>query len=199
MDAIGRLAGGVAHDFNHLLLVISAYAELMLDSLAAEDPLRRNVAEIMTPSRRAADLTRQLLAFGRKQMQLLQILDLNTVIGEITTMLPRLIGVPAQDLGKVKADPVQIAQMVMNLAANARDAMPGGGTLTIETATVRVDESHVQRHSRVLPGDYVLLTVTDSGQGIATKHLAHIFEPFYTMKEAGKRNGGWDWQPFMAS
>jgi two-component system cell cycle sensor histidine kinase/response regulator CckA len=196
MDAIGRLAGGVAHDFNNLLLVISAYAELMLDSLAAEDPLRRNIAEIMTASRRAADLTRQLLAFGRKQMQLLQVLDLNTVIGEITTMLPRLIGedvelvfAPAHDLGKVKADPIQIEQVVMNLAANARDAMPGGGILTIETATVRVDESYVQRHAIVPAGDYVLLTVTDSGQGIAAEDMAHIFEPFYTTKEAGKGTG----------
>ncbi|HXR18084.1 MAG TPA: ATP-binding protein, partial [Terriglobales bacterium] len=196
MDAIGRLAGGVAHDFNNLLLVISAYAELMLDSLAQDDPLRRNVDEIITASRRAADLTRQLLAFGRKQLQLLQVLDLNTVIGEITRMLPRLIGedielvfVPGQDLGKVKADPVQIEQVVMNLAANARDAMPGGGTLTIETATVQVDESYVQRHSIVPEGDYVLLTVTDSGQGIASEHLPHIFEPFYTTKEAGKGTG----------
>ena len=196
MDAIGRLAGGVAHDFNNLLLVISAYAELMLDSLAPEDPLRRNVDEIITASRRAADLTRQLLAFGRKQLQLLQVLDLNTVIGEITRMLPRLIGedielvfVPGQDLGKVKADPVQIEQVVMNLAANARDAMPGGGMLTIETATVHVDESYIQRHSIVPEGDYVLLTVTDSGQGIATEHLPHIFEPFYTTKEAGKGTG----------
>ena len=196
MDAIGRLAGGVAHDFNNLLLVISAYAELMLDSIAAEDPLRRNVGEIMTASRRAADLTRQLLAFGRKQMQLLQVLDLNTVIGEIAGMLPRLIGedielvfVPAKHLGKVKADPIQIEQVVMNLAANARDAMPDGGTLTIETASVRVDESYVQRHSIVPAGDYVLLTVTDSGQGIAAVHMAHIFEPFYTTKEAGKGTG----------
>jgi two-component system cell cycle sensor histidine kinase/response regulator CckA len=196
MDAIGRLAGGVAHDFNNLLLVISAYAELMLDSLAGDDPLRRNVGEIMTASRRAADLTRQLLAFGRKQVQVLQVLDLNVVIGEITGMLPRLIGedielvfVPGQGLGKVKADPGQIEQVVMNLAANARDAMPGGGRLTIETATVGVDESYVQRHSIVPPGDYVLLTVTDSGQGIAAVHLAHIFEPFYTTKEAGKGTG----------
>src|SRR5580704_1417408 len=196
MDAIGRLAGGVAHDFNNLLLVISAYAELMLDSLAEQDPLRRNVAEIMTASRRAADLTRQLLAFGCKQVQLLQVLDLNTVIAEIATMLPRLIGedidlvfLPAQALGKVKADPVQIEQIVMNLAANARDAMPGGGTLTIETATVQVDESYVQRHSIVPLGDYVLLTVADSGQGIAAEHLPHIFEPFYTTKEAGKGTG----------
>jgi two-component system cell cycle sensor histidine kinase/response regulator CckA len=196
MDAIGRLAGGVAHDFNNLLLVISAYAELMLDSLAEENPLRRNVGEIMAASRRAADLTRQLLAFGRKQMQLLQVLDLNTVIGEITGMLPRLIGedielvfLPGQDLGKVKADPVQIEQVVMNLAANARDAMAGGGTLTIETATVRVDESYVQRHSIVPAGDYVLLTITDSDQGIAAEHLPHIFEPFYTTKQAGKGTG----------
>ena len=196
MDAIGRLAGGVAHDFNNLLLVISAYAELMLDSLGNNAPLRRNVDEIMTASRRAADLTRQLLAFGRKQMQLLQVLDLNTVIGEIATMLPRLIGedielvfVPGHDLGKVKADPVQIEQIVMNLAANARDAMPGGGVLTLETATVLVDEAYVQRHAIVPPGEYVLLTVTDSGQGIAAQHLPHIFEPFYTTKEAGKGTG----------
>jgi two-component system cell cycle sensor histidine kinase/response regulator CckA len=196
MDAVGRLAGGVAHDFNNLLLVISAYAELMLDSLADDNPLRRNVREIMTASRRAADLTRQLLAFGRKQMQLLQVLDLNAVIGEIAGMLPRLIGediqltfVAGQDLGKVKADPTQIEQVLMNLAANARDAMPDGGTLTIETATVRVDESYVQRHSIVSQGDYVLLTVTDSGQGIAAKHLPHIFEPFYTTKEEGKGTG----------
>jgi two-component system cell cycle sensor histidine kinase/response regulator CckA len=196
MDAIGRLAGGVAHDFNNLLLVISAYAELMLDSLGETDPLRRNVAEIMGASRRAADLTRQLLAFGRKQMQSLQILDLNTVIGEITGMLPRLIGedielvfAPGKDLGKVKADPTQIEQIVMNLAANARDAMPGGGRLSVETTRVRVEESYVQRHAIVPPGDYVLLTVTDSGQGIAPEHLAHIFEPFYTTKEAGKGTG----------
>jgi len=196
MDAIGKLAGGVAHDFNNLLLVISAYAELMLDSLGDGDPLRRNVGEIMNASRRAADLTRQLLAFGRKQMQLLQVLDLNAVIGEIAGMLPRLIGedielvfVPGHDLGKVKADPGQIEQMIMNLAANARDAMPDGGTLMIETATMRVDESYVQRHSIVPPGDYVLLTVTDSGEGIAAEHLPHIFEPFYTTKEAGKGTG----------
>jgi PAS domain S-box-containing protein len=196
MDAIGRLAGGVAHDFNNLLLVISAYAELMLDSLADENPLRRNVGEIITASRRAADLTRQLLAFGRKQMQSLQVLDLNKVIGEITGMLPRLIGedielvfVPQENLGKVKADPTQIEQIVMNLAANARDAMPGGGTLTIETASVIVDETYVQRHAIVPVGEYVLLTVTDSGQGIAARHLPHIFEPFYTTKEEGKGTG----------
>src|SRR5438045_7072537 len=173
MDAIGRLAGGVAHDFNNLLMVISSYAELMLDSLAAQHPLRRNVDEIQKASRRAADLTRQLLAFGRKQMQSLQFLDLNAIIEDINKMLPRLIGedielvfVPGQKLGKDKADPVQIEQVLMNLIANARDAMPKGGRLVIETASVQLDDSYVQEHSIVRPGEYVLLAVTDSGQGI---------------------------------
>src|SRR5437660_820285 len=214
MDAIGRLAGGVAHDFNNLLMVISAYAELMLDSLGSEHPLRRNVQEIMTASRRAADLTRQLLAFGRKQMQSLQLLDLNRVIREINEMLPRLIGediqlifAPGKNVGKVKADPVQIEQIVMNLAANARDAMPNGGKLTIETADAHLDDSYIQRHSIVPPGEYVLLAVTDTGEGIAPEHVAHIFEPFYTTKPTGegtglglatvygivKQNGGFVW------
>jgi PAS domain S-box-containing protein len=196
MDAIGRLAGGVAHDFNNLLMVISAYAELMLDSLAEEDPLRQKASEIMAASRRAADLTRQLLAFGRRQMQVLQVLNLNTVIRGISRMLPRLIGediqllfVPGKALDKVKADPVQIEQIIMNLAANARDAMPGGGKLTIETANARLDETYRQRHSMVPPGNYVVLTVTDSGTGISQEHLAHIFEPSYTMKGEGKGTG----------
>jgi len=196
MDAIGRLAGGVAHDFNNLLMVISAYAELTLGQLAADHPLRRNVGEIITASRRAADLTRQLLAFGRKQMQALQLLDLNSVIGELSHMLPRLIGedihfmfLPGENLGQVKADPGQIEQVLMNLAANARDAMPQGGRLTIETANVHLDDTYIQRHSIVSPGDYVLLTAADSGLGIPAEHLAHIFEPFYTTKEEGKGTG----------
>jgi len=197
MDAIGKLAGGVAHDFNNLLMVISSYAELMQNSLAPEHPLRRNVQEIMTASRRAADLTRQLLAFGRKQMQSLQFLSLNGIILEINKMLPHLLRediqivfVPGEHLGRVKADRVQIEQVVMNLAANARDAMPDGGKLTIETASVRVDEAYVQqRHAMVPVGDYVLLTVSDSGQGIAPECMTHIFEPFYTTKEDGKGTG----------
>jgi two-component system cell cycle sensor histidine kinase/response regulator CckA len=196
MDAIGRLAGGIAHDFNNLLMIVSAYAELMLDSLATEHPLRRNVQQILTASRRAADLTRQLLAFSRKQMQALQVLDLNPVIQEIGKMLPRLIGediqlafTPGANLDKVKADPVQIEQIVMNLAANARDAMPDGGKLTIETANIELDEHYVQKHSIVPPGNYVLLAVTDTGQGIAPLHLTHIFEPFYTTKAEGKGTG----------
>ena len=196
MDAVGRLAGGVAHDFNNLLMVISSYAELMLDSLAPQHPLRRNVDEIQKASRRAADLTRQLLAFGRKQMQTLQLLDLNSIIEEINRMLPRLLGedvelefVPGQNLGRVKADPVQIEQVLMNLAANARDAMPQGGKLVIETQSVRLDEPYVQTHSIVPEGEYILLTVADSGQGIAPEHLSHIFEPFYTTKAEGKGTG----------
>jgi two-component system cell cycle sensor histidine kinase/response regulator CckA len=196
MDAIGRLAGGVAHDFNNLLMIISSYAELMLDSLSPKHPLRRNVQEIMGASRRAADLTRQLLTFGRKRVQTLQLLDLNSVIHEINRMLLRLIGediefvfVPGTHLGAVKADPVQIEQVLMNLAGNARDAMPDGGKLTIETAAIRLDENVAQKHGVVPAGDYILLTVTDSGVGIAPQHLPHIFEPFYTTKDESEGTG----------
>jgi two-component system, cell cycle sensor histidine kinase and response regulator CckA len=196
MDAIGRLAGGVAHDFNNLLMVISSYAELMLDSLSAKHPLLHNVQEIMAASRRAADLTRQLLVFSRKQVQTLQLLDLNSVIHEISEMLLRMIGediefvfVPGVHLGIVKADPIQIEQVLMNLAGNARDAMPQGGKLTIETADIRLDEIYVQKHAIVPAGDYTLLTVTDSGGGIAPQHLPHIFEPFYTTKKENEGTG----------
>jgi len=196
MDAIGRLAGGVAHDFNNLLMVISSYAELMLDSLTPQHPLRHNIDEIQKASRRGADLTRQLLAFGRKQMQTLQVLNLNLLIEDFNKMLPRLIGedielvfVPGDKLGRVKADPVQVEQILMNLVANARDAMPKGGKLTIETASVRLDEACAQEHAIVPCGDYVLLTVSDSGLGIEPEHMPHIFEPFYTTKEEGKGTG----------
>jgi two-component system, cell cycle sensor histidine kinase and response regulator CckA len=196
LDAIGKLAGGVAHDFNNLLMVISAYAELMLDHLAPEHPLCRNVMEIQAASRRAADLTRQLLAFGRKQVQDLQLLDLNSTMQEINNMLLRLIGedielvfVPGKNLGRVRADPVQIEQVVMNLAANARDAMPQGGKLTIETTRASLDETYQQRHSLVPQGEYVMLAVSDTGHGIPPEHISHIFEPFYTTKTEGKGTG----------
>jgi PAS domain S-box-containing protein len=196
MDAIGRLAGGVAHDFNNLLMVISANAELMLEPLAAGHPLRRHLDEIVTAAGRASDLTRQLLAFGRRQMQSLQLLDLNVVIRNVGRMLPRLIGedihvaiVTSPEPAQLKADLIQIEQVVMNLAANARDAMPQGGTLAIEISNVQLDEAYVQRHSMVPAGNYVLLLVSDSGHGIAPEHVPHIFEPFYTTKTEDKGTG----------
>jgi two-component system, cell cycle sensor histidine kinase and response regulator CckA len=196
MDAIGQLAGGVAHDFNNLLMVISSYAELMQDSIGPEHRLHRNVQEVLSASRRAADLTRQLLAFGRKQMQSLQVLDLNQVLRETSRMLQRLIGEdvelmisPEAKLAKVKLDPVQIEQIIMNLAANARDAMPQGGRLTISTCDIDLDSEYVHTHPVVPAGRYVLLEVNDTGEGIDPTHLPHIFEPFYTTKENGKGTG----------
>ena len=196
MDAIGRLAGGVAHDFNNLLMVISANAELTLEALSGKDPRRHKVDEILSAARLAAELTRQLLAFGRRQMQALQLLDLNMVLEDISRMLPRLIGediqlaiVPGKDLAHVRADPAQLEQVVMNLAANARDAMPHGGRLIMETMNVRLDHHYACKHSMVPAGDYVLLAVTDSGEGIAPEHMANIFEPFFTTKEEGKGTG----------
>lgn len=196
MDAIGQLAGGVAHDFNNLLMVISSYAELMLDHVTPENRLHRHIQEIREAARRAADLTRQLLAFGRKQMQTLQVVDLNGVVQGIARLLPRLIGedielriVPGIQLGCVQVDPGQIEQVVMNLAANARDAMPEGGVLSITTSNLELDETYVHAQNLVRPGEYVLLEVTDSGTGIPPEHLPHIFEPFYTTKEQGKGTG----------
>ncbi|PYX66056.1 MAG: hypothetical protein DMG74_05755 [Acidobacteria bacterium] len=183
MDAIGQLAGGIAHDFNNLLMIIGSYAELALDSIDSDSHLRHNIAEIQKAAHRAADLARKLLAFSRKQMQVLQVLDLSAVTTKMGKMVPRLIGehidlmvIPTDDLWKVKADPVQIEQILMNLATNARDAMPDGGNLAIETSNVRVDEAYIQRHAMVPIGDYVLLTASDSGQGIDSKDLSHIFE-----------------------
>jgi two-component system, cell cycle sensor histidine kinase and response regulator CckA len=196
MDAIGLLAGGVAHDFNNLLMVISSYAELMQDSINAGHRLHRNVQEILGAARRAADLTRQLLAFGRKQPQTLQVLDLNGILRDVSKMLMRVVGEDVElvidvqsDLGKVKLDPAQVQQIVMNLAANARDAMPEGGKLTITTRNVELDEDYVHVRTIVPSGRYVMLEVSDSGEGIEAQHLPHIFEPFYTTKEQGKGTG----------
>src|SRR5580693_4011382 len=197
MDAIGHLAGGIAHDFNNLLTIITSYSELALDSVAPESPAQARIQEILSAARRAADLTRQLLAFSRKQPQALRVAELNPVVSGITKTLRRLIGedielhfVPGEGLGRVRLDPVQIEQILMNLAANARDAMPQGGQCTIQTSNVQVDEQYVDRKGAVIPtGRYAVLSLTDTGDGIPADHLSHVFEPFYTTKPSGKGTG----------
>jgi len=197
MDAIGNLAGGVAHDFNNLLTIITSYAELALDTVPQQSPLESKIQEILLAARRAAELTRQLLAFSRKQPQALRIADLNQVIARIANTLPRLIGedieftfVRGEGLGRVRIDPLQIEQVLMNLAANARDAMPQGGHLRIETCDLRLDDDSIHCKQGIIPtGRYALITVTDDGRGILPKHLPHMFEPFYTTKPAGKGTG----------
>jgi two-component system cell cycle sensor histidine kinase/response regulator CckA len=197
MDAIGRLAGGVAHDFNNLLTIITSYSELALDSVVPGSPTQARIQEILSAAHRAADLTRQLLAFGRKQPQALRVAELNPVVGGIVKTLHRLIGedielifIPGVGLGRVRLDPVQIEQILMNLAANSRDAMLQGGSCTIETSNVQLDEQYIDRKRAFIPtGRYAVLTVTDTGTGIPADHLSHVFEPFYTTKPSGKGTG----------
>lgn len=196
LETIGRLAGGVAHDFNNLLTVILGQCGLLLHSLPHGDPLRTEVLEIQAAGTRAAALTRQLLAFARRQHLQPRILDLNAVIAELQAMIRRLIGegvrvvtTLAPDLARVRADPAQIEQIILNLVANARDAMPQGGTLTIETMNVELDNAYVRRHLGVEPGSYVLLAVSDTGHGMDAETLAHVFEPFFTTKERGGGTG----------
>ena len=189
MEAIGRLAGGIAHDFNNLLMVISGYSEFLLDRLGPEPSLRTPAQEIAGAAGRATSLTRQLLAFSRKQMLAPKILDLNGVVTENLKMLTRVIGedidlvmVPAAELGVVRADAGQIEQVIMNLAVNARDAMPSGGKLTIETSNVSVDEEHARFHPPLVPGNYVMLAISDTGAGMDAETQSRIFEPFFTTK-----------------
>jgi len=197
MDAVGRLAGGVAHDFNNLLTIITSYSELALDAVPQNSPLEAKVQEILLAARRAAKLTRQLLAFSRKQPQALRVTDINRVVADIARTLPRLIGediacrfVPGEGLGPVRVDPVQIEQILMNLAANARDAMPEGGNLSIETSGVVLDEPYIHDKPAIIPtGRYALITVSDDGAGIPSEDLTHIFEPFYTTKAPGEGTG----------
>jgi signal transduction histidine kinase len=196
MEAIGRLAGGIAHDFNNLLTVIKGYSQLSLLDLQKDNPLRGNIEEIQKASQRAADLTSQLLAFSRRQILDLKVLDLNALLRNLDKMLHRLIGEDIElvtalgpDLGKVKTDPGQIEQMIMNLAVNARDAMPSGGKLTIETADVELDEAYARDHIAVKPGRYVMLSVSDTGCGMSPKVRERVFEPFFTTKEIGKGTG----------
>ena len=196
MEAVGRLAGGVAHDFNNLLTVILGFCELLLAGAEPDDPRRLDITEIQKAGTRAAGLTSQLLAFSRKQIIEPRLLDLNTVLDDMRPMLGRLIredvkillGLPPR-LGCVKADCGQVQQVVLNLAVNAQDAMPNGGTLTIETANVDLDEHYAALHAGVKPGPYVVLTVTDSGAGMTPDVLQHLFEPFFTTKEEGKGTG----------
>ena len=197
MDAIGRLAGGVAHDFNNLLTIITSYSELAMDAVPEGSALESKIHEILLAARRAAELTRQLLAFSRKQPQALRVVELNPIIAGIAKTLPRLIGedieftfLPGEGLGRVKVDALQIEQVLMNLAANARDAMPQGGHLRIETSKVVLDSEYINSKPAVIPpGPYALITVTDDGAGIPRENLPHIFEPFYTTKPAGKGTG----------
>ena len=197
MESVGRLAGGVAHDFNNLLTVIGGQAELVRMRLPLDNPLRERIGMVQDAAARAADLTKQLLAFSRKQVLEPKILDLNTVVEGVAPMLRRLIGEDvelltrlAPDLGHVEADPGQLTQIIVNLAVNARDAMPGGGRLTIETDNVELDETFADRRAdEIRPGPYVMLAVSDTGVGMNEETRSHIFEPFFTTKEAGKGTG----------
>jgi nitrogen-specific signal transduction histidine kinase/ActR/RegA family two-component response regulator len=196
MQSIGRLAGGIAHDFNNLLTVIIGYGDLLLRQIPTADPLRANVQQIQTAAERAARLTGQLLAFSRRQVLLPTVLDLNSLVEESEKMLRRLIG---EDIrletrfehkpARIKADPGQIEQVILNLAINARDAMPEGGSLAIATSSVSLDPDAAQRAECPGPGRYTRLEVTDSGCGMSEETLEHLFEPFFTTKEAGRGTG----------
>jgi signal transduction histidine kinase/HAMP domain-containing protein len=196
MEAIGQLAGGVAHDFNNLLTVIGGRSSLLLQTMGPADPARRHVELIERTGQRAAGLTRQLLAFSRKQVLQARPVDLNTLLAGTMPMLRRLIGedievvvVPGRDAGHVMADPGQIEQVIMNLVVNARDAIPGGGMVKIETATRTLRDASLHAHGQVPPGQYTVLSVQDTGSGIDPATLSKIFEPFFTTKEPGKGTG----------
>jgi signal transduction histidine kinase/DNA-binding response OmpR family regulator len=196
LESIGMLAGGIAHDFNNLLTVITGYSELILRRLDKADVLTQNIGEIKKAAERATSLTRQLLAFSRKQVLQPKVLDLNTVILNIEKMLVRVVGedlelltLPSAGLGQVKADPGQIEQVIFNLVVNARDAMPQGGKITLQTSNIFLDKEYANLHVAVQPGWFVMLAVCDTGHGMDSETQKHIFEPFFTTKEPGKGTG----------
>jgi PAS domain S-box-containing protein len=196
IESIGRLAGGVAHDFNNLLTVISGGIELGLVDLPADHPSREAMAQAANAAQSAAALTRQLLAFSRKEVIAPKVLDLNEVVRRVEKMIPRLIGedivlstIRAKDLAHIRFDPAQVEQIIVNLAVNARDAMLSGGHLTIETSNVHLDAEYALHHLDVQPGDYVLLAISDDGAGMSEEVRSHLFEPFFTTKDAGKGTG----------
>jgi two-component system, cell cycle sensor histidine kinase and response regulator CckA len=196
MEAIGRLAGGIAHDFNNLLTAIVGYSELLLERFTASDRHHRDVLEILRAAEKAGALTRQLLAFSRKQERELRLVRLNEVVHDLERMLRRLIGEDIElcielspGVGNVRADSGQIEQVLMNLAVNARDAMPRGGRLLIETSSLELDERSARRHVELKPGPYAVLTVADTGHGMDPQTLAHLFEPFFTTKDRDKGTG----------
>jgi two-component system cell cycle sensor histidine kinase/response regulator CckA len=196
MEVLGQLAGGVAHDFNNILAIILGYIGLITAGLPKESPLRKYSEEIEHASDRATGLTRQLLVFSRKQTVQLVVLDVNEVIQDLHKMLRRLIGenipmdiLPAADLGRIRADSGHLGQVLMNLAVNARDAMPDGGKLTISTSNVTLDEAYARTHAGTRAGDYVMLGVSDTGVGMTEEVKAHLFEAFFTTKAPGKGTG----------
>ena len=196
MESVGRLAGGVAHDFNNMLTIMIGYGEQVMSRLAADDPVCRDVAEMVKAARRSAELTRQLLAFSRQQAVLPKAVDLNERIGISLKMLKRLVGedidlriTPGANLGRIHIDPTQIEQILANLTVNARDAIAGTGLIRIETANATLDESYCTFHEGFVPGDYVMVTFSDTGSGIDQEALPKIFEPFFTTKEEGKGTG----------
>jgi PAS domain S-box-containing protein len=196
MESIGRLAGGVAHDFNNMLSVILGYATMMKGKLPAADPLMQYLQEIEYAAVRSRDLTSQLLAFSRKQVIDPKVANLHSLIKNMQNALTRMIGedvelrvISADGLWNIKIDPMQVDQIIMNLAVNARDAMPSGGSLTIETTNVQLDEAYCRQHAGSRPGPFVLLTVSDNGSGMSKEVLSHVFEPFFTTKEFGKGTG----------
>jgi two-component system cell cycle sensor histidine kinase/response regulator CckA len=196
MEAVGMLAGGVAHDFNNLLTIINGYTQLILNTLPPGDPNRHSAEQVMKAGERAAGLTNQLLAFSRRQVLQLKVLDLNRTVSSLSVMLQRLIGEDIDlrlelrpELGRVSADPGQLEQVIMNLVVNARDAMPQGGTLTIETANVELDERYAARHISVKAGPFVLLAVSDTGSGMDETTKQRLFDPFFTTKAPGKGTG----------